>query len=123
MVYAIIRSGGKQQRVQVGDRFDVELIHGEIGNRLEIDQVLAVGEGAELQIGAPFVGGAKVVCEIILQDRHRKIMVGKYHKRKRYYRRRGHRQSFTRLRVDAIQAEGIQAAAPPKQETTSEEAA
>ncbi|MBW7938960.1 MAG: bL21 family ribosomal protein, partial [Candidatus Omnitrophica bacterium] len=48
---------------------------------------------------------------------------GKYHKRKRYYRRRGHRQSFTRLRVDAIQAEGIQAAAPPKQETTSEEAA
>lgn len=116
MVYAIIRSGGKQQRVQVGDRLDVERIPGEIGHRLEIDHVLAVGEGSDLQVGAPFVSGAKVICEIILQDRHRKIMVGKYHKRKRYYRRHGHRQSFTRLRIDAIEAAGIQAVAPPSSE-------
>jgi large subunit ribosomal protein L21 len=107
MVYAIIRSGGKQQRVTVGDRIDVEKIPREVGERLAINEVLAVGEGAELQVGTPLVAGAQVVCEVVRQDRARKILIGKYHKRKRYYRKNGHRQSFTRLRVDSIFAEGI----------------
>lgn len=117
MVYAIIRSGGKQQRVSVGDRIDVEKIAAEVGTTLELDQVLAVGEGSDLRIGSPLVSGAKVVCEVIRQDRARKIMVGKYHKRKRYYRRNGHRQSFTRLKIDSIFAEGIAVTAPVAEAT------
>jgi large subunit ribosomal protein L21 len=114
MPYAIIRTGGKQQRVSVGDRIDVEKLPQEVGEKLEIDQVLAVGEGADLQVGSPLVPGAKVVCEVVRQDRHSKIIVGKYHKRKNYYRKNGHRQSFTRLKVDSIQAEGIHLVAKAK---------
>ncbi len=107
MVYAIIRSGGKQQRVSVGDRFDVEKLPKEVDETIEISEVLAVGEGEDLQVGAPYVDGAKVVCEVVRQDRGKKILVGKYKRRKNYYRMNGHRQSFTRLRVDSIQANGI----------------
>lgn len=109
MVYAIIRTGGKQQRVSVGDRIDVEKLPAEVGEQIELDQVLALGEGADLHIGAPIVDGAKVVCEVVRQDRARKILVGKYHRRKGYYRKNGHRQSFTRLRVDLIEGAGISA--------------
>jgi large subunit ribosomal protein L21 len=115
MVYAVIQSGGKQHRVSVGDRIDVEKLSAEVGQTVEIDQVLAVGAGADLQVGSPLVEGAKVVCEVVRQDRSRKIMVGKYKKRKNYYRRKGHRQSFTRLKVDSIVAEGVKA------ETSDEE--
>ncbi len=112
MVYAIIRSGGKQQRVSVGDRIDVEKIAAEVGEHLELDQVLAVGEGSDWRVGTPLVDGAKVVCEVVRQDRAPKILVGKYHKRKRYYRKNGHRQSFTRLKIDSILADGIEVPAP-----------
>jgi large subunit ribosomal protein L21 len=118
MVYAIIRSGGKQQRVSVGDRIDVEKLAIEVGERLEIDQVLAVGGGSHLRVGTPLVSGAKVVCEVVRQDRSRKILIGKYHKRKRYYRKNGHRQSFTRLKIDSIFAEGIAVTAPVADEVT-----
>jgi large subunit ribosomal protein L21 len=111
MVYAIIRTGGKQHRVSVGDRVDVEKLPIETGNTVEIDQVLAVGEGENLQVGSPTLAGAKVVCEVVRQDRARKVLVGKYKKRKGYYRKNGHRQSFTRLRVDSILAEGMEKAA------------
>jgi len=127
MVYAIIRSGGKQQRVSVGDRFDVEKLPNEVNDTVEINEVLAVGEGEDLQIGAPYVDGAKVVCEVVRQDRGKKILVGKYKRRKNYYRMNGHRQSFTRLRVDSIEATGIKEAAvsgtekSEEPETTSEE--
>ena len=114
MVYAIIRSGGKQQRVSVGDRFDVEKLDAELKSTIEIDEVLAVGEAGDIQIGTPTVDGAKVVCEVVRQDRGPKIKVGKYHRRKGYYRLNGHRQPFTRLRVDAIEAQGIKVTEPEK---------
>ncbi|MCA9450007.1 MAG: 50S ribosomal protein L21 [Candidatus Omnitrophica bacterium] len=107
MVYAIIRTGGKQQRVSVGDRFDTEKLANDVNDTIELSEVLAVGEGADLQVGTPYLDGAKVVCEVIRQDRGKKILIGKYKRRKNYYRKNGHRQSFTRLRVDAIQADGI----------------
>ena len=107
MVYAIIRSGGKQQRVSVGDRFDVEKLPKEVSETVEIGEVLAVGEGEDIQVGAPYVDGAKAVCEVVRQDRGKKILIGKYKRRKNFYRKNGHRQSFTRLRVDSIQASGI----------------
>lgn len=112
MVYAIIRTGGKQHRVSVGDRIDIEKLPGDIGETVEIDQVLAVGEGDNLQIGNPVVPDAKVTCEVVLQDRARKILVGKYRRRKNYYRKNGHRQSFTRIRIDQISATGIHATDP-----------
>lgn len=107
MVYAIIRSGGKQQRVSVGDRFEVEKLPYEVDQTVEISEVLAVGEGDDLQIGAPYVEGAKIAATVVRQDRGKKILIGKYKRRKNFYRMNGHRQSFTRLRVDAIQAAGI----------------
>jgi len=110
MVYAIIRTGGKQHKVSVGDRIDVEKLPQETGAMVEMDQVLAVGEGENLQLGSPIVEGAKVVCEVVRQDRARKVLIGKYKKRKNYYRKKGHRQDFTRLRIDSIQAEGIEVA-------------
>ena len=119
MVYAIIRSGGKQHRVSVGDRFDVEKLPHQVKDQIEINEVLAVGEGEDLQLGTPHVSGAKVVCEVVRQDRARKVLVGKYKRRKGYYRKNGHRQTFTRLRVDSILAEGISITAPEevKEET------
>jgi large subunit ribosomal protein L21 len=121
MVYAIVRTGGKQHRVAVGDRFDVEKLPVETGKTVELEEVLAVGEGGDLTLGSPTIAGAKVVCEVVRQDRARKVLVGKYHKRKGYYRKNGHRQSFTRLRVDSIVGAGISAAAT-KEEAKSEEA-
>ena len=117
MVYAIIRSGGKQQRVSVGDRFDVEKLEKELQETVEISEVLAVGAGENIQVGAPYVEGAKVVCEVVRQDRAKKILIGKYKRRKNYYRLNGHRQSFTRLRVDSIQANGIHEIGKPSKKT------
>ncbi|NUN94933.1 MAG: 50S ribosomal protein L21 [Candidatus Omnitrophica bacterium] len=112
MVYAIIRTGGKQHRVSVGDRIDVEKLPGEVGETVEIDQVLAVGEGDNLEVGSPVIPDAKVTCEVVLQDRARKVLVGKYRRRKNYYRKNGHRQSFTRVRIDEISGAGIHATDP-----------
>jgi len=114
MVYAIVRSGGKQHRVSVGDRFDVEKLPFEVKAQVEIEEVLAVGEGEDLQVGTPLVPGAKVVCEVVRQDRAKKVLIGKYKRRKGYYRKNGHRQPFTRLRVDSILADGISITAPLK---------
>lgn len=116
MVYAVIQSGGKQHRVSVGDRIDVEKLPFEVGQTVEIDKVLAVGAGADLQIGSPLIEGAKVVCEVVRQDRTRKILIGKYKRRKNYYRRKGHRQSFTRLKIDSIVAAGVKAEPAGKDE-------
>ena len=107
MVYAVIQTGGKQRRVSVGDWIDVEKLPQEVGQTVEIDRVLAVGSGADLQVGSPLIEGAKVVCEVVRQDRTRKVLIGKYKRRKNYYRKNGHRQSFTRLKIGSIVAAGV----------------
>jgi len=103
-VYAIIRTGGKQYRVQQGDVVHVERIEGEVGATVTLEDVLLVaGDGAP-RVGGPRVEGASVVGTVVEQGRDAKIRVFKYKKRKHYRRTRGHRQSFTAVRIDAVRA-------------------
>jgi large subunit ribosomal protein L21 len=101
-VYAIIRTGGKQYRVQQGDVVCVERIPGEVGATVTLEDVLLVGGGGEPRLGGPRVEGASVVGTVVEQGRHTKVRVFKYKKRKHYRRTRGHRQPFTAVRIDAV---------------------
>jgi large subunit ribosomal protein L21 len=102
-MYAIVETGGKQYKVQEGDFLRIEKVDGEVGTTLELDQVLCIGGGEDVAIGRPFVDGAKVKCEILAQDRARKILVFKKKRRKGFQKMQGHRQPYTALRVAAIE--------------------
>jgi large subunit ribosomal protein L21 len=103
-VYAIIRDRGTQYRVEEGQTLDVALMDAEPGTTITLDEVLMVGGGDDLKIGAPLVSNASVVAEVIGEARGEKIVVFKYKRKKRYRRRTGHRQDYTRLAIKAIQA-------------------
>jgi large subunit ribosomal protein L21 len=100
-MYAVIQTGGKQYRVAEGDTIRVEKLPGDVGSKVEFDDILMVG-GGEVAVGKPHVGGAKVVAEITGQDLAKKIIVFKMKRRKGYRRRRGHRQPYTELRIDSV---------------------
>jgi large subunit ribosomal protein L21 len=103
-VYAIIRTGGKQYRVQPGDVVRVEHLDGELGSSVTLGEVLFVAGEGEPRVGRPLLAGTSVVGTVVGQDRDSKIRVFKYKKRKHYRRTRGHRQSFTAVRIDSVQA-------------------
>jgi large subunit ribosomal protein L21 len=103
-VYAIVRTGGKQYRVEKGDVVRIEKLEGSVGTTVTLDDVLFVGGEGEPRVGSPRVEGVSVLGTVVEQDRDAKIRVFKYKKRKHYRRTRGHRQSFTALRIDAVQA-------------------
>lgn len=102
-MYAVIQTGGKQYRVAEGDTIRVEKLSGDVGSKIEFDEVLMVG-GEKVQVGKPHVGGAKVVAEITAQDLAKKVIVFKMKRRKNYRRRRGHRQPYTELRIESVKA-------------------
>ena len=102
-MYAVIRTGGKQYRVNEGGRLRVEKLPGDIGDKLEFGEVLMLG-GDKLKVGKPFVSGAKVTAEIVAQGRDRKIIIFKIRRRKRYRRHGGHRQPYTELKITGISA-------------------
>ncbi len=104
MAYAIIKTGGKQYKVSVGDRLDVEKLELAEGEEAVFDQVLACGEGAEVRVGAPTVSGASVVARVVKQYRGPKVVAFKFRKRKGYHRTVGHRQSLTQVEVTSINA-------------------
>jgi len=101
-VYAVVRSGARQYRASVGDAIFVERLPAEVGQQLELDEVLLVADGERVEIGQPIVNGAKVLATVVAQEKGPKIRIFKYRPRKRYRRRAGHRQRYTRLRVDEI---------------------
>jgi large subunit ribosomal protein L21 len=101
-MYAVIRTGGKQYRVKQGDTFNVERLPGEMGEKITFGEVLALGEGASLKIGAPLIAGATVTASIVAQGRSAKVLVFKFKRRKNYQRKKGHRQYFTRVRIEAL---------------------
>ena len=103
-MYAVIRTGGKQYRVEEGDVVKIEKIDGERGSELTFDDVLLVGNDDETHVGTPTVAGASVNGTIIEQDRDKKIVVFKFRRRKNYIRKQGHRQSYTRVRINGIAA-------------------
>jgi large subunit ribosomal protein L21 len=103
-MFAVVRTGGKQYKVAVGDVVRVEKLEGEAGSTLKLEDVLMVGEGAKVTVGTPNVKGASVTAEILGQDRNEKILVFKKRRRKNYRRKKGHRQLVTVLRVKDIKA-------------------
>jgi large subunit ribosomal protein L21 len=103
-MYAVIRSGNKQYRVEEGGILDVERLPYAEGDSFEVNEVLLVGNGDKTVIGQPKVDGASVKMTVVSQYRGEKIIVFKYRQRTTFRRKRGHRQYYTRVRVDAIQA-------------------
>jgi len=103
-VYAIVESGGRQYRAEEGHSFSVEKLPYEVGDQIDLDKVLLLASEAEVRVGQPTVEGAVVKATVVEQYRGKKIFVWKYKPSKRYRRRKGHRQSYTRLRVDEIAA-------------------
>ena len=103
-MYAIVRTGGKQYQVEAGDKLKVEKLEGEVGAKVELDDVLLVVDGENVRIGRPAVEGAKISATIVEQGRHKKIIVFKKKRRKGYQVKRGHRQFYTALNIDAISA-------------------
>ncbi len=103
-MYAVLRTGGKQYRVAAGDTIKVEKLEGKVGEQLELGDVLLIADGERLTLGRPLVAGAKIKAEVLEQDRHRKGVIFKYKRRKRYRRKTGHRQPFTALRIVDIVA-------------------
>jgi len=116
-VYALVQTGGKQYRVQEGRAIKIEHIAGEPGDTVELGEVLLMSDGDDITVGAPLVAGARVLGTIAEQGRDRKIVVFKYKNKTRARKKTGHRQHFTRVRVDDILAAGQEP--KPKKEHTA----
>jgi large subunit ribosomal protein L21 len=104
-VYAIVESGGRQYRAEVGHTIQTEKLPHEVGETITLDRVLLVGDGENTVIGTPVVSGASVEATVVDQFRGDKILVLKYKPKNRYRVRQGHRQHYTRLRIDEIVTE------------------
>lgn len=103
-MYAIIATGGKQYYVKEGDVILVEKLEANEGDTVEITEVLAVGSEGDLKVGTPVVAGAKAVLKVLNQGKGKKIIVFKYKAKKGYRRKTGHRQPYTKVSVEKIQA-------------------
>lgn len=126
-MFAVVKTGGKQYRVVAEDTLKIEKVAGEVGDFIELSEVLMVGEGADAKIGAPLVDGAMVSAEILSQSRARKVIAFKKRRRQNSRRTIGHRQHHTLLRIAEILTEGKKAskkaAAPKKAAPAKEKAA
>ena len=101
-MYAIVETGSKQYKINVGQIIRVEKLAAEKGEMIELDRVLAVGDGDNVTIGKPLVEGAKVLARVLGHERGRKAVIFKYIPKERYRRKKGHRQTYTRLRIEEI---------------------
>jgi large subunit ribosomal protein L21 len=101
-MYAVLETGGKQYRVQVGDEITVEKLGIEADQEVVFDKVLVVGEGSDLKIGSPYVEGASVKGTVVENGKGKKIIVFKYKPKKDYRKKRGHRQPYTTVKIEAI---------------------
>ena len=103
-MYAVLTTGGKQYRVQEGDVLFVEKLNAEVDSTVELTAVLAVSKDGELKVGAPVVEGAKVVAKVLAQGKAKKVVVFKYKPKKDYRRKNGHRQPYTKIVIEKIEA-------------------
>jgi large subunit ribosomal protein L21 len=102
LMYAIIKTGGKQYRVNEGDVISVEKLDVASGNAVVFEEVLLVEKDGDVQIGAPVVSGAKVEGTVVQQGKEKKVIVFKYKPKKDYRKKQGHRQPFTKVKIDKI---------------------
>ena len=103
-MYAIVNTGGKQYKIQQGDVLRVEKIPGEVGSPVSFDKVLMFSDGENVNIGRPVLDNVAVKGHIVDQGKGKKIIVFKYKRRKRYRRKLGHRQQYTEIKIDSIDA-------------------
>jgi large subunit ribosomal protein L21 len=101
-MYAVIKTGGKQYRVSTGQVVKVESLTADPGGAISFDEVMAVGDGADVRIGNPFVAGASVKATVLGHGRHPKVSIFKMRRRKHFQKRAGHRQNFTEVRIESI---------------------
>lgn len=101
-MYAVFKLGGNQHRARVGDLLKVQKLEGEVGGKVEIQEVLLVNREEGVLVGTPVVPGARVFAEIVKQGKEKTIIVQKFKRRKKYRRRNGHRQLFTQIRVTDV---------------------
>ena len=103
-MYAVIKTGGKQYKVAVGETIDVERLAAPRGDTVRLDQVLMVVDGEQVRVGTPTLSEASVSATVLGHDLQRKAIIFHYRPKQRYRVKRGHRQPFTRLRIDEIKA-------------------
>jgi large subunit ribosomal protein L21 len=101
-MYAVIRTGGKQYKVAPGETLKVEKMPAEVGAEIVLDQVLLVGDGAEVRLGRPTLAGAAVKATVLAHGRGEKVQIFKMRRRKHYQKHQGHRQGYTELKIDGI---------------------
>ena len=101
-MYAVIKTGGKQYKVAAGEKLKIEQIAAAVGQEIVLDQVLAVGSGDSIKVGAPLVAGASVKATVVAEGRHDKVKIFKMRRRKHYQKRQGHRQNFTEVLINEI---------------------
>lgn len=101
-MYAVIVTGGKQYRVTEGQTLKIEKLPLDIGATVDFDQILMIGKGEDVTIGAPYIKGGKVSASVVKQGRHDKIHIIKFRRRKHHQKQMGHRQYFTEVKIDAI---------------------
>jgi large subunit ribosomal protein L21 len=103
-MYAIIKSGGKQYRVEEGQTVKLEKVGAEAGNSVDFEDVLMVANGEDIKLGAPFLSGAKVKAEVVENGRAKKVEILKFKRRKHHMKRMGHRQDYSKVKITAITA-------------------
>lgn len=103
LMYAIIKTGGKQYRVQEGDSIFVEKLASEVDAEVVFDQVLAIVNDGDVKVGTPVVEGAKVTAKVLEQGKQKKIRIFKYKAKSNYRRRQGHRQPYTKITIEKIE--------------------
>ncbi len=121
-MYAVFKTGGKQYRAAAGDPIKVEKLEVEKGATVELDQVLMVGEGADVKVGTPLVEGGKVLATVVEHGRGDKVKIIKFKRRKHHMKRMGHRQYYTLLEITGIEGTAAKKA-PAKKKAAAKKAA
>ena len=103
-MYAVIKTGGKQYKVTEGETLKVESLNADEGSSVELDKVLMVINGDDVQVGTPFLDSAKVTASVVANGRHKKVKIVKFKRRKHYRKQMGHRQNYTEIKIDKISA-------------------
>lgn len=103
-MYAVIANGGKQYKVSVGEKLDLEKIEADVGAPVEFPQVLMVADGEKIEIGTPYIKNAKVIAEVLEHGRCDKVHIIKFRRRKHYMKHQGHRQYYTAVKITEIKS-------------------
>lgn len=101
-MYAVIKTGGKQYQVAVGEKLKIEQIPDSLGSTVTLSEVLLIADGENVVVGTPTVTGATVTASVVSLGRHKKIRIFKMRRRKHYQKHQGHRQNYTEIQIDAI---------------------